>query len=237
MANNSVSYPNQGLERRQVMVSKSRIAALASSVLLAALAMPVLGQANGGGGGGNGGGGGGNGGGGGGGFGGGGGGGGGGRGNFDPAQFRQRRLDNIKQQLGSTDDEFAALQPKIEKVMDLQQQNQMGGFGGRGGGRRGGGGGGGGFGGGGGGGNGGGGGGGGSAPANATPNPVRDALTALNTTLQNKDASADEIKEKLTALRDARSKAHDDLVAAQKDLQGVLTQRQEAILVTNGMLD
>jgi hypothetical protein len=223
MANNSVSYPNQGLERRQVMVSKSRIAALASSVLLAALAMPVLGQANGGGGGGNGGGGGGNGGGGGGGFGGGGGGGGGGRGNFDPAQFRQRRLDNIKQQLGSTDDEFAALQPKIEKVMDLQQQNQMGGFGGRGGGRRGGGGGGGGV--------------GGAAPANATPNPVRDALTALNTTLQNKDASADEIKEKLTALRDARSKAHDDLVAAQKDLQGVLTQRQEAILVTNGMLD
>src|SRR5271170_5761883 len=113
MANYSVNHPNKGLERRQVMASKSRIAALASSVLLAALAMPVLGQANGGGGGGNGGGGGG----GGGGFGGGGGGGGGGRGNFDPAQFRQRRLDNIKTQLGSTDDEFAALQPKIEKVM------------------------------------------------------------------------------------------------------------------------
>jgi hypothetical protein len=221
------------------MASKSRIAALASSVLLAALAMPVLGQANGGGGGGNGGGGGGNGGGGGGGgF---GGGGGGGRGNFDPAQFRQNRLDRIKQALGSTDDEFAALQPKVEKVMDLQQQNQMNAFGGGRGGRRGGnggGGGGGGFGGGGGGGNGGGGGGGGgAAAANATPNPVRDALNALNTTLGNKDASADEIKEKLTALRDARSKAHDDLVAAQKDLQSVLTQRQEAVLVTQGMLD
>jgi hypothetical protein len=219
------------------MTSKSRIAALASSVLLAALAMPVLGQANGGGGGGGGGGGNG---GGGGGFG--GGGGGGGR-NFDPAAMRQRRLDGIKQQLGATDDEFAALQPKIEKVMDLQMQAQpFGGFGGRGG-RRGGGGGGGngggggGFGGGGGGGGNGGGGGGGAAPANAAPNPVRDALTALNTTLQNKDASADEIKEKLTALRDARAKAKDDLTKAQQDLQSVLTQRQEAVLVTQGMLD
>jgi hypothetical protein len=112
-------------------------------------------------------------------------------------------------------------------------------FGGRGG-RRGGGGGGGGFGGGGGGNGGGGnggGGGGGAAPANATPNPVRDALTALNTTLQNKDATADEIKEKLTALRDAKAKANDDLTKAQADLQSVLTQRQEAILVTQGMLN
>jgi hypothetical protein len=147
--------------------------------------------------------------------------------------MRQRRLDNLKQQLGATDDEFAALQPKIEKVMDLQQQTMVNAFGGRGGGRRGGGGGGGFGGGGGGGGNGGGGGG----AANATPNPVRDALTALNTTLQNKDATADEIKEKLTALRDAKAKANDDLTKAQADLQSVLTQRQEAILVTQGMLN
>ena len=39
------------------------------------------------------------------------------RGNFDPAQFRQRMMDNLKQQLGSSDDDFAALQPKLEQVM------------------------------------------------------------------------------------------------------------------------
>jgi hypothetical protein len=137
------------------------------------------------------------------------------RGNFDPAQFKQQRLDRIKEQLGSTDDEWKVLQPKIEKVMDAQ----MAGFGGGGFGR---------------GGRGGGNNGGDNAPP---PTPTAKAAMELRTLLENKDASADDIKAKLAALREARAKTKADLDAARKDLKEVLTQRQEAVLVTNGMLE
>src|SRR5690242_17995936 len=46
-----------------------------------------------------------------------GGGGGRGRGNFDPAQMRQRMEERLKTELGVSDDEWKALQPKVEKVM------------------------------------------------------------------------------------------------------------------------
>src|SRR5216110_2902919 len=68
----------------------------------------------------------------------------GGRGNFDPAAFRERRMNQIKEQLGATDEEWKAIEPKVDKVMTAQRES-FGGFGGRGGpGGRGGGGGGGG---------------------------------------------------------------------------------------------
>ena len=45
----------------------------------------------------------------------GGGGGGGGRGNFDPAQFQQRIMDNVKDQLGFTNDtDWDAVQPLVQ---------------------------------------------------------------------------------------------------------------------------
>jgi len=79
---------------------------------------------------------------------------------------------------------------------------------------------------------------GGAAPADNTPqSPVALATAALRTTLADTNASADDIKAKLQALRDAKVKAKEDLVAAQKDLQSVLTQRQEAVMVLNGHLD
>ncbi|MGO8836026.1 MAG: hypothetical protein ACLQAH_09210 [Limisphaerales bacterium] len=62
--------------------------------------------------------------------GGGGGGGGGrpGRGNFDPAQMQQRMMDNIKDQLGYTNDtEWNAVQPLIQKVMDSRRDVGFGG--------------------------------------------------------------------------------------------------------------
>src|SRR5205814_3579173 len=71
-----------------------------------------------------------------------------GRGNFDPAQMRERMMNRIKEQLGATDDEWKAISPKVEKVMTAQRESRGGGFGfgggGFGGGGRGGGGGGGG---------------------------------------------------------------------------------------------
>jgi len=135
------------------------------------------------------------------------------RGNIDPAQFRQQRLDRLKEQLGPTDDEWKVLQPKIEKVMDAQQAG-FGGFGGR---------------------RGGGGGGGGAD--NTPQTPIAKASSELRTLLENKDASADDIKAKLAALREARAKSRTELEDARKALKEVLTQRQEAVLVTNGMLE
>lgn len=134
------------------------------------------------------------------------------RGNFDPAQFRERRLTQIKEQLGATDEEWKVLSPKIEKVMTAQFAGFGGGRGGRGGN------------------------GGGNAD-NQPQTPVAKASADLRATLANKDAPADEIKAKLAALRDAREKVKADLQASQKELKEILTQRQEAVLVTNGMLE
>lgn len=134
---------------------------------------------------------------------------------FDPAAFKQQRLDRIKDQLSATDDEWKVLQPKIEKVMDAQMAGFGGGFGrgGRGGNNA-------------------------TPAADAPPpTPIAKAQQELRTLLENKDASADDIKAKLTALREARAKTKADLEAARKDLKEVLTQRQEAVLVTNGMLE
>ena len=141
-------------------------------------------------------------------------GGGGGR-QFDPAQFRQRMIDNIKEKLGVTDEEIKALQPKIEKVMTAQRDARAGG--GFGGGRN----------------------RGGNAPAaDAAPlSPAAEAAKALQTVLDNKDAKPEEIKAKLTALRDARAKAAEDLKKARAELTELLTQRQEAVLVEMGILE
>ena len=138
-------------------------------------------------------------------------------GNFDPAQMRSQFLQRIKEQLGATDEEFAALQPKLEKLMTAQRDTR----GGRGGfGRR-------------------GGQGGNTNDANAQQNQsaVAKAQAELRTVLDNKDSKPEEIKSKLAALRDAREKAKADVASAQKELRELLTQRQEAVLVNMGFLD
>ena len=135
----------------------------------------------------------------------------------DPAQMRERMMNMYKERLGTNDDEWKVVSPKIEKVMTVQRDSRVG-FGGFGGGRRGGGD------------NAGGG-------DNQPTTPVAIASADLRKSLENKDAAADEIAKKLTALREAREKAKADLVAAQKELKEVLTARQEAVLVTMGMLD
>jgi Spy/CpxP family protein refolding chaperone len=138
------------------------------------------------------------------------------QGGFDPAQFRQQMNDRIKQMLGATDEEYQALQPKIEKLMTLQRDSRGGmGFGrGRGGP--------------------------GGPPGgdpNAQQSPTQAATKDLQTALDNKDAKPEEIKAKLTALREAREKAKSEMTAAQKDLRELLTQRQEAVMVMMGFLD
>ena len=147
----------------------------------------------------------------------------GGRGN--PQQFQQRMLDRLKTDLGASDDEWKVLEPKVQKVMDARRET--GGFGGLRMGRRGGrGGGGGGF-----------GGGAGNDPNAPPPTAVQQKGQDLQNVLENKDAKPDEIKSALAAYRDARAKAREDLTKAQDDLRGVLTTKQEAVLVMAGMLE
>jgi len=141
-----------------------------------------------------------------------------GGGNFDPAQMRERMMTRLKEQLGANDDEWKVLQPKVEKVMDAQRDTRGGGFGGFGG-------------------RGGGGGGGGGGADAANQSAVAKASADLRTAVENKDAPADDLKAKLAALRDARTKARETLAASQKELNELLTQRQEAVLVVNGMLE
>ncbi len=136
------------------------------------------------------------------------------RGNFDPAQFRERYMTSIKEQLKADDDEWKVLSPKIEKLMTAQRDTR--GAGGFRGGRP---------------------GGGGTPPDNQPTTPVSKASADLRTALENKDTPAEDIAKKLAALREARDKARADLAAVQKELKDVLTQRQEAVLVTMGMLE
>jgi len=76
-----------------------------------------------------------------------------------------------------------------------------------------------------------------AAPSTQPESPMQSAISDLRDTLDNTASTPDQIKVKLEALRQARTKARADLVKAQQDLRDLLTQRQEAQLVLNGMLD
>jgi hypothetical protein len=143
--------------------------------------------------------------------------------------MQQMRLQALQQQLGLTDEDFAALTPKIQKVMQLQQDaNPRGGRGGRGGGGPGGPGGLGGP----------GGGGFNGPPNNGQPqSDVQKARAEVQAALDDPNSTPDLIKGKLDAYRAAVAKAKDDYAAAQADLKQLLTQRQEAVMVMAGYLN
>ena len=141
-----------------------------------------------------------------------------GAGPVDPAQFRQKQLDNIREKLGATDEEWNALSPKVEKVVDAKREASTGAgmsFGsavGRGAVFR-------------------------STGGSDIGTVPGKAMQELRASLEQKEASDDEIKKKLTAMREAREKARADLAAVQKELQQSCTPRQEATLVTLGILE
>lgn len=156
----------------------------------------------------------------------GGGGGGGGfggrRGNFNPAQFQQRMMDNIRQAMGVTkDDEWNVIEPKVQKVLDARREVGGGrGFGrmmfrGRRGGnnnnnnggrRRGG--------------------------FFGAPSPE---LQSLQNAIDNNAPTA-QIKAALEKYRAARKVKEAALEKAQQDLKSVLTVKQEAVAVTMDLI-
>jgi flagellar motility protein MotE (MotC chaperone) len=140
-------------------------------------------------------------------------------------------MERMKEQLGADDAAWKVLEPRLTKVMDLNRQTQ--GMGGRGGmfgmmggmrGQRGG--------------NDAGGQGTRRGPQQdpATMTPIEKAQEQLRTTLENQSASPEEIKKQLTALREAREKAKQELAVSQQELRKILTLRQEAQLVIMGQL-
>ena len=171
---------------------------------------------NGNGGGGNGGGGNGGGGNGGGGF----GGGGGGFRNMDPAQRQQFMLNNVRDQLGITNDtEWSAIQPLVQKVLDTRMAvgfggRGFGGRGGRGGGQ-------------------GGQGGQGGGMFGQQPNPDREALQSAI----DANAPAGQIKALLAKYEASQKAKQAASTAAQADLRKVLTVQQEASATLAGLLE
>jgi len=152
-----------------------------------------------------------------------------GRGNFDPAEMRQRMMDNYRERLEiKGDDEWKAIQPLIVKVTDARRDIGFGGgFGfGRGGRRA--------------------GGGGGNADAQANgnnqggrrgfaggePSPEAEELQKAI----DSNASKEELKAKLTKFREARKDKEAKLAKAQEDLKKVLSVKQEATAVLMGLL-
>jgi len=146
-----------------------------------------------------------------------------GQGNFDPAQFQQRMMERTKAMLEVTnDDEWKAIEPRVQKIRDLQRE-AFGGMGrgmfGRGP-RP-----------------------GDNAQANSqnqqrrggmfgTPNPEAEALQKA---IDSK-ASKAEIKAALEKYVASRKAKQAEMEKAQSALRELLTPRQEAIATLNGLL-
>jgi len=155
-----------------------------------------------------------------------------GGGNFDPAQFKQRMIEDLKEAMEVKDDaEWAAIEPKVGKVMDARGEvmasTMRGGFGRGGRNRQ--------------------RGGGDDQGTNNTDQqqrrrgpggmfgPPSAAVTALQKAVDDKAPTA-EIKAKLKIVQDEAKEKVAALTAAQDDLRSVLTPRQEAIATLHGLL-
>lgn len=152
------------------------------------------------------------------------------RGNFDPEQFRQRMMERSREQLEvKSDDEWKLIEQRIDRVFQARRElgsGNRGGFGRPGGGgRR--------------------GGGDGDRANNSgdnndrrprggggEPNPDEEALQAA----LDAKASPDELKAKLAKVRASRKEKQAKLEKAQDELRQVLSVRQEALAVMNGLL-
>ena len=140
-----------------------------------------------------------------------------GRGRFDPEQMRQRIAERMKEMLGATDEEWAVIGPRLEKVQALAREAGGGtrglfGFRRRGGEE-------------------------GEEEAEEPESEMEKATAALRAVLDEQTSTATQIRASLTAYRAAREKARQELAKGQAQLREVLSMRQEAQLVLIGTLD
>ena len=139
----------------------------------------------------------------------------------DPEQMRQMMMERIKEAIRASDEEWKVLEPRVERVMTLSREAYAGRglmFRGRRGDED-------------------------RRPPGAgraqrgADSPVARAAEELQRTLDNPEATPDQIKAKLTALRTAREQAGQELAKAREAVRELVTQRQEAQLVLMGILD
>jgi hypothetical protein len=148
-----------------------------------------------------------------------------GGGNFDPAQFQQRMMDRVRDELNFTNDtDWDAVQPLVQKVMDAQRDVRADQFRGMMGGRN----------------RGGQGGGQGGQIGNrgpggmfGAPSPERDALQKA----VDADAPAAQVKDLLAKYEASKKVKQAKLLQAQTDLRAVLSSKQEAQATLLGLLD
>lgn len=141
------------------------------------------------------------------------------RGNFDPAQFRQRMMDRYRERLEITDDsEWKAVQPLIQNVMDARTAASSGGRAAFGRGpRR-------------------------TGEDNQTTSAQRPNSTRENPAAEELQKAIDakvpapEMKTAVAKYMDSRKAKQADLDKAREALRAVLTSRQEAIAVLSGLL-
>jgi len=140
-------------------------------------------------------------------------------GNFDPAQFQQRMLERTRENLSITnDDEWTAIQPLVQKVMEARREANSGGGMGLGPG---------GFGG----------------PGNRSggqsqnrPGPQASAEQQALQKVLDDGAPAAQVRDALAKYRAARKDKQAKLEAAQNNLKAVLNTHQEAHAVLLGLL-
>jgi hypothetical protein len=66
---------------------------------------------------------------------------------------------------------------------------------------------------------------------------VENAVQHLNELLRSPDTKADDIKTAVAKVRQERAKAKGDLAKDQDDLKGLVTSKQEAVLLAMGILE
>jgi hypothetical protein len=135
------------------------------------------------------------------------------RGGFE--EFRQRMNERLKTALKMSDEEWNAILPLIEKVQSKQRDVMSARFGGgrtRGGDSS-------------------------AASSEWASRPGAAEVMALRTAVENENTPSEELKAKLAALREFRRKASAELEILREDLRKVLTVRQEAALVSAGVLE
>ena len=149
---------------------------------------------------------------------------------MNPDQMQQMMAQRLKEMLELNDEEWSVIGPKVMKVFELSMQNRgnpgmmfMGRRGMQPGGgpgmtqgdssrRRG-------------------------RFGGMSESPVETAMNELQTLLQKKDASVDDIKAQVIKIRRAKDKVQQEKASAQKELRELLTVKQEATLIAMGVLD